>query len=132
VKAGSYVTAFGVNTGTSAGTAVTSGTTAEGALTLLGTSTQEYFFWQAGMGCNDTTQAALVYAIDIAAGSSTSDFRLLLENLQVNLTAAEQQISPPLTVGCVANVSSGANIYGRVQCSGTSDSNITIAAYGVG
>lgn len=131
VKAGSIVEAFGVVAGSSAGTIVTPGTTAEGALTLLGTTDRRYWWWQGGMGCNDTTQTALLYALDFVAGSSTSDFRTLIQDQWVTLTAAEQQNNSPLTVGCVANVGTGENIYGRVQCSGTSDSAISLVAYGV-
>ena len=131
IRAGTSVSAYGVNNATSAGTIVTPGTTAEGNWTSLGTTTGRHWWWQTGMGCNDTTQSAQCYSVDISAGSSTTDNRILIQNQYIYLTAAEQQMNSPLTVGCAARVGVGENIYGRIQCSGTPDSNVSLIAYGL-
>lgn len=132
VKVGTYVDAFGVTTGTSSGTAITSGTTSEGAWTALATSiSRSCWWWQIGMGVNDTTMAALVYAADLASGDA-SNKRVIIQDQLFNSSSAEALSSPPMTVGCEMDVAAGVNVYGRLQCSGTADSSLSMAAYGLG
>lgn len=132
IKVGTYVDSFGITTGTSSGTTVTSGTTSEGAWTALATSiSRSCWWWQLGMGCNDTTMTALVYAADLASGDA-SNKRLVINDQLFLAGASESIVSLPMTTGCEMDVSAGVNLYGRLQCSGTADSALSLAAYGVG
>lgn len=131
VRCGAYVDAYGFDTATARGTAVTSGTTAEGAWTSLGTTTSSYWWWQSGFNANDTTMTALIYHADLAAGTAAAK-KILFENQVWQTTAAEQ-------VSCNTNIANGYNntatgdiIYGRLQCSGTPDTGTAMIAYGLG
>jgi hypothetical protein len=131
VRVGSYVDAFGISTATSAGTAITPGTTSEGAWTQLGAATtKDYWWWQASMGVNDTTMSAIMYGADLAVGSA-SEKRVVIDQLIVSCTSSEQ-LNTYLPVNCEAETKSGDLIYGRAQCSGTADAGTSMAAWALG
>ena len=134
IRAGSYVTAFGTNTGTTwRGTNVTQGTTADGTLTQIGVATtKSHWWWQAGYSVVDGTMSAAAIAMDVAAGSSTTLNKILIENQIWNTTAAEQISSFPQFPGSYNNVSVGENIYARLQSSAASDTSPNVAVYGLG
>jgi len=131
LKYGMGVEAIGQNTSLSCGTGVTSGTTSEGSWTLLGTTTHKCFAWQWGMGINDTTMSSgNIYTTDISYGDGTNQIILGQDRQHTILTVSEDLNSscyPPMPVV----VPAGGSIYGRMQCSGTADSSLTMVAYGV-
>ena len=130
VKAGTYVTSFGITGASSTGTAVTSGTTSEGAWTQLGsTTTREHWFWQAGMSITDDTMNALSYHFDLGIGDGTNK-KVVIEDVNSHTTAAEAMnyCSP----GGYYHSKIGDGVYGRMQCSGTADASPAMAAWGVG
>jgi len=132
-KAGSKVTAFGVTLTGSAGIAVPVGTTSDGPWVALATNiSQSCWFWQVGMGCNDSTMTANgMYFVDLAYGDATNK-HIIIKDLNINVPTANEALSTSgAEMGCYRNVPSGSNIYGRVQCSGTADSLISLIAYGV-
>lgn len=132
VKVGTYVDAYGVTTGTSSGTAVTSGTTSEGAWTTLATSiARGAWWWQCGMGCADTTMAALVYSMDLGIGDGTTK-RVVINDALVIADGTERLNWPAQIIGCEFDSPIGRNVYGRLQCSGTADASLSMAAYGLG
>ena len=134
IRVGHYVDVFGLNTTTRAGTAMTGGTTAEGAFSAsLGTTSKHYWWWQAGLGSETTTVNGGMYHMDLIGGASTTagNYKFLLENQVWFSTTAEQVGNLPLTQGCYNNLSSGQNLYARLQgtVAGTS---MTAVAYGLG
>lgn len=130
VRAGQYVISVGAVSASSAGTLVTSGTTNEGAWTSLGSAASPCWYWQAGFGTNDSTMNVLHYALDIGAGSPQ---QLLIQDQPIIQTANTETISNlPVTQGYENEIPINTVIYGRLQCSGTADSNTSIIAYGVG
>lgn len=132
VRAGSYVTAFGVNATAGTGTAITLGTTAEGAWTQVGaTADKSYWWWQAGYTCADTTMSAAIIHLDMSAGTATNK-KILFENQVVQTTAAEQISTVPVFMNAYNNVAVGDNIYIRGQHSGTADTGTSVAAWGLG
>lgn len=131
VRVGTKVQTLGADTATSAGVAVTSGTTAEGAWTSLGTLTSDAWWWQVGMGVNDTTMTALSYHADLGVGDATNK-NVVIENMNVTTTAAEQMNYGPIVLDGQKLTPSGTNVYGRLQCSGTADSALSMVAYAVG
>lgn len=133
VRAGSYVEAFGFNTATAAGTAVTPGTTNEGAWTQLGSAaTSSYWWWQCGFNVADTTMSANILHADLAAGASTTVNKILFENQVWQTTAAEQTSCTFNVANAYNNVAVGDLIFGRLQCSGTADTGNAMIAYGLG
>jgi Sulfocyanin (SoxE) domain len=132
VKAGSFVRAFGITAATSSGTAVTSGTTSEGTWTQISAATADaLWFWQVGFGVNDSTMTALAYALDLGFGDGTSEV-LLIENQPINTSAAEEAHKPLWLPFGYGEVASGTALHARLQVSGTADSSVSVAAYGVG
>lgn len=127
-RVGTKVQAIGITAASSRGTTVTSGTTAEGAWTSLGTLTDAAWWWQIGMGVNDTTMSALSYHADLSVGNA-SEKTMVIENANITTTAAEQLNMGPNFVDCQKLTPSGSTVYGRLQCSGTADSALSLAAY---
>lgn len=126
---GTVVQAIGITAASSSGTAVTPGTTSDGTWTSLGTVTRQAWWWQVGIGCNDSTMTdALVYHGDLSAGSSGGD-TMIIEDVVACSTSAEQfGFHPPPGTGA-KTIPAGATLWGRLQCSGTADSNLSMAAY---
>lgn len=132
VICGQKVSAFGATLSNATGTTITSGTTAEGAWTQLGTATtHNIFWWQCGLTCVDTTMTANTHVLDLATGDATTK-DLVMQDILVFFTAAEQITSLPAMFPAYDRTSAGTNVYGRVQCSGTPDSALSMIAYGLG
>lgn len=125
-RKGSVVEAIGIS-GTAA-TAVTSGTTSEGSWTSLGTATREAWWWQMGVACHDATMATLTYSIDLSAGSAGGQF-MCIEEYAVFVNTSEVISLRPLMEGSERTVPAGSTVYGRMQCSGTPDTDLGLCAY---
>lgn len=130
-RSGSVVEAIGANTAASNGTAITSGTTNEGTWTNLGTVTLDAWWWQVGVGCSDTTMATITYGVDLAAGSSAvagDPKKMILEDVWFQPTSSETGVvTHPRR--CTRKIAAGMTIWGRMQCSGTADSGLSMIAY---
>lgn len=134
VVCGQGVEAIGINTATSNGTAVTSGTVSEGTWTSLGTTTKNCFYWQYAMGLGDSTATSgNIYACDLSHGDGTNQVIIGSDKTYLVQSAAEimGNLGPMSSAPSYCPVSVGGTIYGRIQCSGTSDTGLTMAAYGV-
>jgi hypothetical protein len=134
VRTGSYVTAFGATRGTSwRGTNITPGTTSEGTLTQIGSATtKSHWWWQAGFAYADASQTLSVLTLDMAAGSSTSLNKILIQDQLWFVTGAEQISCVPEFPGGYNNVGIGENIYVRMQNSGANDTGANVIVYGLG
>lgn len=127
---GSSVEAVGIVSGSSRGTTVTPGTTSDGSWTSLGTTTQRCLFWQLGAGLNDAAMAGDVsFTCDLSTGDGTNQSPIITDVL-MGTTALEQMALANSPEGW-RDVPAGATIYGRMQGSGTAESNHSLAAYGV-
>lgn len=132
VRKGSKVFAFGANTSTATGTAVTLGTTAEGAWTDVGSTTMPLWWWQVGYTCIDTTMTVANIHLDVGAGTTTGNAKILVADSPCIVTSSEQISNLPITIGCVAAVDSGQNIYVRGQSSAAADTSPSMMAWGLG
>lgn len=133
VRVGSYVTAFGITAATATGTAITLGTTGRGNYTQVGaTTTRPHWWWQMGYTFIDTGVTAGSVAFDMAAGSSTTVNKQIMENVLYFQTAAESLSNIPPFAGFYNNVGVGENIYIRGQGSGTAETSTSVVAYGLG
>lgn len=131
VKVGTKCTAYGITAASSAGTAVTSGTTSEGAWTSLGSIATPTWWWQLGVGVNDGTMSALSYFADLGVGDASNKFAVI-ENEAIMTSGSEALCKEGSVPGCMFETpSSGQTVYGRLQCSGTADASLSMAAYGV-
>lgn len=125
--------AIGVVTASSQGTAVTPGTTSDGTWTSLGTSTQQNIWWQLGFSIANGTITSLVYAAELSADNSATKPRILINDVIVGTSTTEQITYNSATAAmiCSDSIALGTSIYGRIQCSGTAVTGITMIAYGV-
>jgi hypothetical protein len=135
-RRGAFVETFGVTLGaaTATGTTVTSGTTAEGAWTLLGTTTKRCWWWQVmvQLGTGDTNVGANALHVDLGVGNGTvAGTDVIIQDYPVMTNAAEQFSAGLNTSGCEYDVPAGSSIYARLQNSGTNDI-YQVAAYGLG
>jgi len=126
---------FGASTVTMTG--VTPGTTAEGAWTLLGTTTRRLWWWQIACGHTDTTMGVLNYHVDLATGDTTTvgdPKDIIISDYYVRTTASETFENIPLVTGVEKVVPSGKTIWARVQNAGTNENagNFQVAAIGCG
>ena len=132
LKLGSAVEAVGAAAASSAGTAVTPGTSSEGAWTELGSLTNAAFHFQLGVGCADDTIAGVLYTADLAAslpGDDTTKL-ILMENVVVQTNAVEafgaRNHNLPRNY---RKLPAGAKLWGRLQSAGAADDGLTMAAY---
>lgn len=125
---GGKVTTLGTALASSSGTTVTPGTSSEGSWTSLGTSPSEPAkFMELGFGINNSDMAALGYHLDGGHGASSGDV-LDAQDVLINTTAAEQ-VTKNQRQGWYCYIPPATNVYGRIQCSGTADTSISMAAY---
>jgi hypothetical protein len=82
------------------------------------------------MGINNAAFAALAYAADLSQGDA-SNKHLIVQDQSFHTNTLETIVNSRAPGGWV-DVASGTEIFGRMQCSGTPDSGISMAAYGVG
>lgn len=140
VRAGAYVDTFGAVTASSRGTTITSGTTAEGTWTLIGSNVaRPYWWWQAGMGINDSTMgggANGTYTVDVAVGTSTTVLDVVFEDERycVLNTSEAMGCIPLADHEYVKDVPGDGvtDVFARMRCSGTADSALSVAVYALG
>lgn len=130
-KTGSFVTAYGVTAASSSGTGVTSGTTSEGSWTSLGTSSADHWWWQQGLGCDNNAMSAIMYACDLGLGDATNKDVVILDQIWGSDTS-ERMVNFLPFGGCERFAPSGTKVYGRIQCSGTPNTPLSMIAYGMG
>ncbi len=127
VWAGTFIDAYGVDTATSAGTAVTPGTVSEGAFASMGTLARPARFFEFGWGINNATMQNGMIHVDLGIGASN---KIAIANHPVANSANE----------CIAKPAAGAYAYGaagsavslRAQAGGTLETGHTGAIYAVG
>ena len=128
---GSYVTAYGITSGSSAGTSITPGTTSEGSWTSLGTTSQPHWWWQQGMGINNSSMNIKLYTMDLGIGDGSNKQVVILDQLW-GTDSSERVMNTPVMWGCEYDAPSGVGVYGRMQCHSSVDTGISMAAYGLG
>lgn len=140
VRAGSYVLTFGAVTASSRGTTVTPGTSAEGSVTTIATDsiTDDVWWWQAGVGCSDTSMAGggLFTTLDVGVGTSTSvlDY-VIVDQVHAAWNTSEQTgmgIHPDHSYVFPVPGGAGLDVFARMGCTGTPDSGHSVAVYALG
>ena len=130
IRKGSFVEAIGISL--PGGTAITPGTTSEGAWTLMGTTTNRVWWLQFGMQVNtaDTSWNLAAIHVDVATGDA-SNKDIIIQDANFCTDSGEYVGNPPLTAGVEWDIPAGANIYMRAQSSGTLDA-YNAAVYALG
>lgn len=120
IRKGSFVETIGITAPN--GTAVTPGTTSEGAWTSIGTTTLRTWWAQFGFQVNaaDTGWNLAAIHVDVAVGTAgTKDIIIVDANFCTD--SGEYVGNPPLTAGVEWDIPAGSTIYMRAQSSGTLD-----------
>lgn len=132
VWAGTKVTAYGIDSANSCGTAITSGTTSEGSWTSIASTSSDHRWFQMGMGVNNSSMTiSNIYACDIAYGDASNKHIIIQDQYWCIPTSAETLATSIPLEGGERFVKSGTSLYYRMQCSGTADSGLSGAIYGV-
>ena len=126
VNVGTFVETIGANTAASNGTAVTAGTTSEGAWTSLGTTAKRTWYHQLGHSTDVLIASNLGYFMDLSAGAAGGEL-MLLENVQNRVNNTDDSCGQDLADPTAVEVIAGATIWGRSQCSGTGETASMIA-----
>lgn len=133
-RAGSYCDTFGALTASSLGTAITPGTTDEGAWADINgaDTTKPYWYWEYGMGIADTTTAAIrIYCADLGVGDASNKFVVRLdEQWGGGDNECLTRRSHPGAGYYEAPV--GVRPYVRAQSSAALETNYTSCVYAVG
>ncbi len=131
MRYGTGVVAFGVTAASSSGTAITLGGASEGSYTQIGSATDRaLWWWQIGLGINDTTMTAALLHLDLGIGDASAKQLVIQDQLFIT-TAAEQITSFPTSAPPTYDAPVGALVYARGQHSTTADSNNSVIVYGV-
>lgn len=114
------------------GTGLTPGNSGvDGTWVSLGTVTRAMSFFQLGVQCNNATITALTYYFDLAYGNGTSK-HIIQENVPVLIQGTAETLASPMWPFAYCEVPSGATIYVRGSCSGTTVTgwNATAVCFG--
>lgn len=125
---GTGVEAVGANTADSGGTSVTMGTTSDGTLTSIGTSTYAWGYIVPGVSGNDTTTNGSLHDWDIASGSATTDLIPGLDQFLTRFSTSEASMG--FVSGRYLHVPAGTTYYIRGQSSGAAE-DLDVIIYGV-
>lgn len=134
IRAGSYVINYGTTAATATGSAITIGTTAEGAYTQVGVATtRNHWYWQMGHTFVDTNVAASGIAFDLAVGSSTTVNKQIFQDQYFFYDGSERIWNLPLSqFSYYGNSTVGDLVFIRGQSSGVAETSLSVAAYGLG
>jgi len=135
VKCGTKVQTIGAIVGTTTGTAVTPSTSdsTRSWSASLGQISGDKWWWQLGVGSNDTSMTARSYLFDV--GANATNKILCAQGIPYNVTGTIEQASmgamgfiPPYK-----EISSGQDVYVRgISVGGAPDSSMTAIVYALG
>jgi len=140
LRVGTKVQTYGaVTSSDTTGTAITPGTNAMGSYTAsLGTSSYDQFWWQAGLGYNDTTigggtSISEGTLLDVAASNDAGTTKTVVaESILLTASTTEQIGKAPFGTRNQWEVPSGATIYCRAANTIAPNTTPTCVAYGLG
>lgn len=129
IRYGSFVRTYGAVTAASKGTTITPGTVADGAYVAMGTTTDDIWAWEFGVGLDTGTMSARNYAFDLAVGDATNK-KIVIQDAVVNVSSAESIFKAAALMHSESK--SGDVVYIRAQSSGSLAGVYSAIAYGVG
>lgn len=130
IYVGSYIDQFGVTLASSSGAAITQLTVTDGTFAQIGSNLTRPLHWfQFGYAIDDATMTNNTLHVDVGIGDATNR-KIVVQNAPVH-TAAIETISWGINDGW-GNGAIGDGIWVRAQGNTATDSNNSIAVYGVG
>ncbi|MGH7894872.1 MAG: hypothetical protein ACREQL_09395 [Candidatus Binatia bacterium] len=108
------------------------GTVSEGVWTEIGTVAAGTYpwWWQVGVSVNNAATTSLLYTVDLAIGDASNKHIVFEEMIVQQGTNETTSFINPFT-GVAWPAAPGDKVYARIQCSGTADTGVSIAAYGM-
>lgn len=132
MRYGSKVTAYGAVPASVSGQAVTPGTAVLGSYSSGIAITEDAWWWQLGIGSNDTTMADNTYLFDVAIGDATN--KRIAMNAMPYLVHGTAEIASKAATGShnpVLSGKAGENIYVRGAGTIAPETTMTFIAYGL-
>jgi len=133
VKVGTSVQTLGADTATTSGVTVVPGTAAYGSYSAtLGTLTKPAWWWQLGIGSNDSTVGENHYRFDIAHDATAKYIcarGIIYQSVSSNERSGKAAMGEGLPINCAP---AGQDVYVRGAALATSDSSMTAVVYAVG
>lgn len=132
VRVGTFVDTLGSTPASSSGTAITPGTTSDGAWTQAGSNVSKgYFYLEWGWGDNTSTMTNNTNYVDIGVGDGTNN-RVVAAGCRAHTDSAEA-IGKPLMQGAFADIAPGDGLYLRAQTGpNAASTTASFAIYAVG
>jgi len=134
LRVGTRVQTLGADTATTAGVAVTPGTSGSwGSYTAsLGTLNNNSWWWQVGVGTNDTTMNTHTMLLDVAV-NATNKLTCLSECMYGVVTTNETAWKTATGASMpIRDAAAGENVYVRANCvNSAADATNTVVAYAV-
>jgi len=131
---GTIVESFGVNLGTTVGTAVVAGTSVLGSYTQIGTTTRKLWWWQwGGFGFDESSFLANSILGDVAAGVAGNQ-KICCDNCIQSYTAGEQCGKDSIGFRIPYRIiPESSPVWVRAACTGTPEgtATATTTAYGM-
>jgi len=132
ISFGSYVQTLGVTVGSTTGFTLSPGTSAWGSYTAsLGTLSRDAWWWQAGLGFNDTTITSNCYMYEVACGNAVTKNTCLTNAIVTNTT--EQMGQSWCGLGLpIRFIRGGTSVFVRASGNGAIDTTPTCVVYALG
>ena len=129
VWCGQKIEQLGVTVASSNGTAVTAGTTSEGAWTSIGTTTRDHRFYEYGFGMGDAASSSNGYNVDVSVGDASNKKTIILD---AYVGTSTTEMASKHKAPTWATSKSGDIVYARTQVGPSAADTHTIAVYGMG
>jgi hypothetical protein len=132
VKVGTKCQTIGATTASTTGVAVTPGTAAIGSYgSSMGTLTNDAWWWQVGVGSNDTTMSVNTYRFDVAADATSKYICIDQLIYQIATTTGELSGKAALGQSNTRHIAAGSDVYTRGAAGATPDGTMTTVVYAV-
>ena len=133
VPVGMFSETLGTLSG-SKGQSFTPGNAADGTYADFGTTTQNLWWWQVGVGVDNATMAQEKTFVDVAWGDATNKHVLFRTTMQLHTTEHVGFYVPTYLAVCAAYqpVPAGSHIYVRGRCDSAPDTGYHATVIGIG
>ncbi|QEX18489.1 hypothetical protein FRZ44_37960 [Hypericibacter terrae] len=133
LRVGTKVQTLGATTASTTGVAVTPGTSAKGSYSAtLGTTSFDAWWWQLGIGSNDSSMTANSYLWDIAVNATNKI--IVAQDIGYGVVGTVEQAWKD-AMGCcppMYDVASGQDVYVRAAAAAAPDSSMDAIVYALG
>jgi hypothetical protein len=131
VRAGQFAEAIGAGAGTTGTTFTPGASAAYGSWVSLGTTTRDLWWWQIGVGWNDSATSSATYNVDLAYGDASGKINIITGSVWT-LPGTAEIVGHSVDVLGYCEVPAGSTLYVRGKCTGASPEDAHAVAIGIG